>query len=388
MTAILIELKNNVMKKITVGFISQSSPDDKFAWSGTSYKLYESLSKIAEVVWIPAKSSLIFYLYRFYYNMIAKFSGKNYSIMHTHLGASYISNRIDKSRIVNCDILFCFNSPLLFKLHTNKPIIYLADATFQCLYDYYDTFSNFFKANVKEGNLIERVALNKASHIVYSSNWAKNSAINDYGIVEDKISVIEFGANIDEKNIIKHINGRKEILHILFLGVEWERKGEDIAVETCRILNEKGIKSTLHIVGIKELPKKYMDEPIINNIGFLNKNNPQEYAKLVEVIANSDILLLPTKAECAGVAFSEASANQLPIFTYDTGGIANYVENGVNGYRLDLSCGAKEFANKIISTLDNDELDNLRLGCKKMYSEKLNWNVWTTKVEEILMKVY
>lgn len=371
-------------RKMKIGFISISNPNDRFAWSGTQYKFYENLSKISDVIWLPVKIGFIYNCYSLLYKIIAKSFGKKYSVMHTRFGAYCMSSSIDKSRIADCDVLLCFSSPQLFCLHTNKPIIYLTDATFQCLYDYYGPFSNFFKANVKEGNLIERVALNKASHIVYSSNWAKNSAINDYEIAEGKISVIEFGANIDEKDIIKHVNGRKETLHILFLGVEWERKGGDIAVKTCRILNEKGIKSTLHIVGIKELPKKYTDESIINYVGFLNKNNPQEYAKLVEVITNSDILLLPTKAECAGVAFSEASANQLPIFTYDTGGIANYVENGVNGYRLDLSCGANEFANKIISTLDNDELDNLRKGCKKIYSEKLNWNVWTTKVGNIL----
>lgn len=371
-------------RKMKVGFISISNPNDRFAWSGTQYKFYEQFSKIADVIWLPVRIGFIYKSYSLLYKMLAKCFGKKYSVMHTCLGAYFMSSSIDKSRITDCDILLCFSSPQLFCIHTDKPIIYLADATFKCLYDYYGPFSNFLKANVKEGNLIERVALNKASHIVYASNWAKNSAINDYRIAEEKISVVEFGANIDEKDIIKHINSRKDILHILFLGVEWERKGGDIAVETCRILNEKGIKSTLHIVGVKELPKKYTDESIINYVGFLNKNNPQEYAKLVEVISNSDILLLPTKAECAGISFSEASANQLPIFTYDTGGISNYVVNRVNGYRLDLSCGANEFANQIISTLKNDELDNLRLGCKKIYSEKLNWNVWTIKVGNIL----
>ncbi len=374
-------------EKMKIGFISISNPNDRFAWSGTQYKFYENLSNIADVIWIPVKIGSIYKLYSLLYKILAKCFGKKYSVMHTRLGAYCISYGIDKSRIGDCDILFCFSSPQLFCLHTYKPIIYLTDATFQCLYDYYGPFSNFFKSNVKEGNLIEKAALNKASHIVYSSNWAKNSAINDYGIAEEKISVIEFGANIDEKDIIEPINEKKKVLHLLFLGVEWKRKGGDIAVETCRILNEKGVRAILHIVGIKDLPEKYTDEPVINNVGFLNKNNPQEYAKLVEVISQSDILLLPTKAECAGVAFSEASANQLPIFTYDTGGIANYVENGVNGYRLDLSCGANEFANKIMSTLENDELDNLRLGCMKMYSEKLNWNVWAIKVGNILKHI-
>ena len=53
-------------------------------------------------------------------------------------------------------------------------------------------------------------------------------------------------------------------------------------------------------------------------------------------MSSSDILLLPTQAECAGIVFVEASAYSMPIFTHDTGGISNYVINGINGYRLPL----------------------------------------------------
>ena len=32
-----------------------------------------------------------------------------------------------------------------------------------------------------------------------------------------------------------------------------------------------------------------------------------------------------------------------PVITYDTGGVGNYVINGLNGYRLPLSSDAKDF---------------------------------------------
>ena len=95
-----------------------------------------------------------------------------------------------------------------------------------------------------------------------------------------------------------------------------------------------------------ELPNEYKELPDVDFIGFLNKNNEEEYQRVIQIISSSDILILPTKAECAGIVFAEASAYGLPIFTYDTGGVGNYVINGVNGYRLPLKDNASEFAEK------------------------------------------
>ena len=64
---------------------------------------------------------------------------------------------------------------------------------------------------------------------------------------------IEFGANIDNQDVVEHTFNYTDHLHVLFLGVDWVRKGGEIAVKTCRLLNGNGIKTTLHVVGIKNL---------------------------------------------------------------------------------------------------------------------------------------
>ena len=69
----------------------------------------------------------------------------------------------------------------------------------------------------------------------------------------DKISVLEFGANITTQSYNKS-QKKDQALHILFLGVDWQRKGGDIAIETCKILNAQGIKSIIHIIGPVETP--------------------------------------------------------------------------------------------------------------------------------------
>ena len=285
--------------------------------------------------------------------------------------------------IEKCDILFApFASTSLYSLKTDKPIIYLSDATFAAMVDYY--FKEIISWNIKQANKIEQTALSKATHAIYASQWAYKSAIQNYNIDKSKLHVIEFGANIDEQNIIPHqftYNGR---LDLLFLGVDWIRKGGDIAVEATKYLNDSGIPSTLHIVGISKLDNDIVNLSYVKNYGFLNKNNPDDYNQLVSIIQQSHCLLLPTKAECAGIVFCESSANGLPIFTFNTGGVANYVVNGKNGYMLPLGTTGHKFGEIISECLQSGELEKMSRTAVDVYNEKLNWTVWGQRIESII----
>jgi len=367
----------------TIGFLSELDPMDKRSWSGTLYKIYESIQKKGyNIVYIPVKRNFFIAFFLKIINRLSRLFKRNFSYSHTYMNISSIS--FDEKLINDVDMLFIIGAPILSKLKVNKPIIYLIDATFNSLYNYYPEFSDFWKFNINQGNNIEKKALETSTKIIAASDWTKNSIIHDYNISPKKIEVIEFGANINNIDIDIHTKGKSQSLNILFLGVEWGRKGGDIAVQTCELLINQGLDSSISIVGIKDLPSFYNSKKFINNIGFLNKNEKEEYDKFIEIISNSDILLLPTKAECAGIAFSEASAYGLPIFTYDTGGIANYVINGVNGYRLPLNSGPEEFAKMIKECVEKDELENLKKGCIKTYKETLNWDIWAEKFNKMI----
>lgn len=366
------------MKKIIIGYLSDTDPEDRRPWSGTKNKLYEQVKACAtEVVWVKITYDWLTVIFRLFLLLLAKVCRKRYSSIHTIFVADRLSQSINKKDLDKVDVLFVpSGSQYLYALKTGKPIIYLADATFKSIYNYYPLFDNFFSFNIRQGNIVEKVALDKAWRIIVSSEWCKNSMVRDYGIDPSAIRVIEFGANVDEKDIERMSYRRnRQNLNLLFLGVEWERKGGDIVVECFLELRKKGIDVDLFIVGL-DLPQKYTSIENIHSIGFLNKNIPAEYDHFLEIIEQSDILLLPTRAECAGIAFCEASAYGLPVFTYDTGGIPNYVENGINGYRLPLSANGKDFACKIKEVIDSNEFGNLSDGGRKMYKEKLNWQTW------------
>lgn len=141
----------------------------------------------------PVFSKFILGLYHLY----AKLTGKNIVYSHIPLIARMEAHSIDKKLIAGCDMLFFSGgSQVLSRIETDKPVFYLSDATFELMVDYY--WPNLAACSVRYGNSIEQRALDKASVIIHSSEWASNSARDYYHIPASKLNVIEFGANIDE----------------------------------------------------------------------------------------------------------------------------------------------------------------------------------------------
>lgn len=375
-------------KRLKIGFLSEFNPEDKKAASGTNFKMAEQLGKLGEIQWISIKKTFLGKCFTHLFYKLSKKGFPNINLPITRLGSSFCFKKIDIDRLNSCDVIaafFCVHN--LSKLRTTAPIVYFSDAAFPVLLNYYDDYSNIPMFLQKEALSLEKEGLEVVQRAIFSSDWAKAGAMK-LGIKEEKLSVVELGANINENEIrfTPPVISKYQNINILFLGVDWARKGGDIAVDAIDWLNSNGIKSTLHIVGC-EPPEKVKGNPDVRCHGFKNKNIKKEYDELVHLIQESHLLMLPTIAECAGIVFAEASAYGLPIFTHDTGGIPNYVKNGVNGYRLPLGCTGEDFGKKIKETIDNGELSKLSDGGRKLYKDRLNWERWGCEVKKIIDEV-
>jgi len=365
---------NRASKKIVIGFLSEFDPNDKRVSSGTCYTIAQQLKIIGEIKWIPIHKTRIGTKINYEISRIAYKFNKIFDFYTTTTG-SKIGYKYNALEFESCDIIaayFCM--PVLANIKQKKPIIYFTDATYPAMIDYY--FHNRWKFNNCQGCKLEQKAMQNATDIVIPSDWAAKSACEDLNIPSQKIHVVEYGANINDSDInfrVRNI-GLEDNPQILFLGVDWKRKGGDIALASIDFLNKNGVKATLHIVGIKELDEKIKKLPYVKYHGFLNKNISSDYNKIVDLMGKTDIMLLPTLAECAGIAFAEASGFGIPIFSHITGGVGNYVIDGINGYKLPLGATGEDFGAKILETITNGEISKLSTGERALYKEKLNWN--------------
>ena len=221
-----------------------------------------------------------------------------------------------------------------------------------------------------------------------ASDWNKNSAINDYEIDRNKISVVPCGANLDSIPARADLNFETSgQCRLLFLGVEWDRKGGDIALETFHLLKKKGINPHLHVIGCVP-PHDLSNEKKITVIPFLDKNKKEDFQQLHTIFLATDFLLLPTRAECAGVVFNEASAYGIPSITTDTGGVNTYVKSEINGFTFPLAANAEVYAEKIDQLLaDKQAFQHLKLSARKYYDETLNWDVWGQQFQQIAERI-
>lgn len=363
---------------------------DKKSWSGSTHYTYKAISKHYDVEvfgykwpwwlreWLTMQKSLN-----------RKFYQKETAVEFLQAYAKHCSSQLEKQlKERPVDVVFVSGSPQMVSyLHSPVPVIFMVDATFKQLNEYYPYYSNLPEYNVREGIELDRLAFQNASHCLLTSEWAKASAINDYNINSDKISVIPFSPNMEESGLDRIVPTIPGSCRLLFLGVEWERKGGPIVLDTFRLLKEKGLNPTLHIIGVVP-PDDVSAEKNITVIPFLDKNNPDERAEMVKIMHASDLLFVPTRAECAGVVFSEASAFGLPSISTDTGGVSSMVREGINGYLLPPDAQAPAYAEKIASLCATPgKLDQLKQSSLDYYKSQLTWDQWEAKLDGIIQQL-
>lgn len=370
----------------TIGFVNKANPfTDRKAWSGTVFKTREAIENAGyRVVWISYKEP-----------MWAKFCIKVYRKIlwllkhqevllnaHCRFLARQYAKSIDKKALQTCDYLFFLGEAQISLFQkTEQPIIYYTDATVYNMLEYY--WKQVSPRSKRIAMQMEAAACQHAAINLRASDWALRSTIQDGKANPKATHLLEFGANIDPEDIQPGNEYTGETLNILFSGVDWSRKGGDIAVETTRLLIQQGIDAKLHIVGIRELPAYCQTLDFIVHAGFLDKNIPLQYKEYIRLIRTCHILLLPTLAECAGIVFCEASAFGLPSYTFDTGGTSNYVINGINGYALQ-DADAHCFARQIRQDLEGGRLPILRKQAMELYQDKLSWEAWSRRFRNIM----
>jgi glycosyltransferase involved in cell wall biosynthesis len=374
---------------ISVAFLTSKDPNDKNSWSGTLYQMLKVLrnENINVILLGPLKiPRLLSKLLEYTNKLNLFFSGKEYNEKSNLILSKYWAHKVSgllkfhKPHVIFAPIA----STEIALLKTRIPICYLSDSSFMQLNGYYRNFSNFSYLSKLESDYIERRAIRKAASIVYPSQWASDFVLHNYKACKSKISVLKLGANINiipEKVASRSTEGS---FKVLFVGLDWERKGGPIVYETIKLLFNEGYNLTLTICGCNPA----INHPAIKIIPYLDKSNDKEEEMFAHLLAESHLFFLPTRAECFGIVFSEASAYGIPSLTTNTGGVSSAVENGVNGFILSLESTPGDYAEVIKLLINNKEAyREISENSRKKYERELNWDVWGKNMKGILLSL-
>ncbi|MDR2384294.1 MAG: glycosyltransferase family 4 protein [Tannerella sp.] len=376
-----------------IGYILDTNPlTDRRSYSGINYYTCKALMKVGfEVVWIPVKRYFFEYALFGFLKRLFRLFGKNIGL--DFIWRAFFSNlSLNRKMLDTVDYILVHHITDGYFLRTRKPVITYQDATlFSCI-DYYSETTGLTKWNKSDIKQLEKRLYEKSSRIIAASDWHATSLKIDYFIPDHKIVRINFGANIDDDGILPAPVASPEngnTVNILFIGIDWVRKGGNMAILICEELIKKGINAHLHILGSTS-PLQYANllrSDAYTVYGLLNKNNPKDYRRFTDILSKADLLLTPTIAEAAGIMFCEASAYGIPIFTHHTGGTASYVVNGVNGYGFPVGTDAEIFADKIRECIISGELKKLRKSGRQWYEQNSNWDLFGQKFKRMIEQI-
>lgn len=280
-------------------------------------------------------------------------------------------------------ILSVVGSPLLARMRSPQPVAYVADATWRLLRSEYPEHREAERANDE----IERAILERAALQIYSSEWARSSAVEHYGVALERTVVVPFGANLepDGRRLEEHGPERGARCELLFVGRDWHRKGGDLALSALDALLAREVDARLTIVGPDSLRLPRFPNGALRHLGWLDVSRPAGAAALEKAFRGAHFLLLPTRADCTPIVCAEAASFALPTIASEVGGLRAMVEPGVNGRLLDRSAGGSDFADEVERLWsDSGVYTALRRSSRARFEQRLNWNAWAADVERAL----
>jgi len=370
-------------RRIRAAVLASRDPLNGRSWSGTSRSIFDALDREFDLVHVEQSS------------FPPALQTLNRAVSKLTRGALVLEWRPafvryafgaarERIRAADPEVLFVIAAaPLAYVAAEDWRVITIDDATGPGLLEYYPELRNMPRQHKRFVHDISVRAIKATMLSLYPSSWARASAIKDAGKAPEDAVEIAWGHNMRSPPA-----GRVRTLgtpgRLIFVGVDWARKGGGLLVEAVRLLQAEGIAVELDVVGCE----RPAGEPAADSVrfhGLLDKTKPDEAALLDRLFDEAHVLVVPSQAECYGMVFAEASAYGLPSVSVRTGGIPSVVLDGKTGILIEPGAPAAALADAIRSLVTDPQRYNaLSRNALEDSRERLNWNVWAQRVRKLV----
>lgn len=231
---------------------------------------------------------------------------------------------------------------------------------------------------------IEKEGVRRSDKIIAVSNFTKDKIIKSYGVDNNKVDIIynaiykdEFANNKDLKKCFNF--GKNKI--VLFLGRLTLHKGPDYFLCAAKKVLEKNKNVTFVISGSGDMDHQIIEQSadlgIADKVLFTGFLRGEQLKKIYEM---ASLYVMPSVSEPFGITTLEAMASGTPVLISKQSGVSEILNHCL---RVDF-WDVDEMANKILSIIDNDELEEC-LSCNGL--SEINKFTWD-KVAEGIIDVY
>ena len=303
-------------------------------------------------------------------------SGKN-TLYLRFFGTPYIFHQIKRlinSEIASKNYVFTFQDNSLFdgSIHGTPNIVYTDHTLLENRY--YPDFDESKDLLCDEWISLEKNIYDNATMVLTRYAKIVKSIVNDYSCDRSKVKCIYY-APYNESNPGTQNDNKYSTQNILFVGIDWERKGGPILLRAFRRIVSEYPEAKLTIVGCTP----DINSPNVDVVGKISKE------QLTEHYENASIFCLPTVKEHAGIVFTEAMRYRLPVIGTKIGAIPEYVDEGENGYLVDAN-SIDQLTDALVKLLEDRE-KRMAFGKNsyKKYCETFTLDVVSRKIREYLI---
>lgn len=199
-----------------------------------------------------------------------------------------------------------------------RPFVIYTDHTLNSHHEYASSDARLFRSKAMLD--LERGLYLSADRIMVTAAHVERTLVRIYGCDAARVSTVLIGANVaaadSSADLDRYAAGR-----ILFVGIDWQRKGGPSLVAAFDRIADRFPHATLTIAGCAPT----VAHPRAKALGLLPR---PEVAKL---LADASIFCLPSLVEPSAVASVEAMAFKLPVVATTVGGFPGMVENNETG---------------------------------------------------------
>ncbi len=306
--------------------------------------------------------------------------------------AHQISKRL--SELNGVDVVFSgvcqYLQPISY-LDCKQPIVIWTDAPLVSAINFYpgNYEHEIAPEYLRNGVPADKKAHEKASLSIFASDWAAKIAIDRYHLDPQKVKVVPFGSNIPythtSEDIYSIIDSRpSNQCKLLFIGMDWQRKGGDLATQVALELNRSGLKTELTVVGCHP----QLDPALASHVkclDYISNASNAGIKRLQTLLAESHFLILPTQAETFGHVFCEANAFGVPSLATNVGGIPTIIKDDMNGKKFSQEAKVEEYCTYISDLFsDYSRYKSLALSSFYEYEKRLSWSVTGKTIKQFL----
>jgi glycosyltransferase involved in cell wall biosynthesis len=253
------------------------------------------------------------------------------------------------------------------------PVISIYHTHFISYVDYYlksaPFLIDFVRTRIEEG---QRMFYNQCD-MIYMPSESIAGELMGIGISPLKMKTWKRG--IDTKlfspakkdpNLMRRITGNNNPVILFASRLVWEKNLETL-FEIYDGLKAGGVAFNMVMAGdgmAKKMCEERMEDAVFT--GRLS------HTVLAELYASADVFLFPSVSEAYGNVVLEAMASGLPCVIADGGGSADFVEQGINGFKCE-PYNAADYIVRIKQLLNNTSLHNSFAEAGLQYSKAFDW---------------